>query len=115
MLGDRMTRRGLGMLWAARWLGVSGCAAPGPGPEYREVVRNLHSADHRPPSSIRPDDPEAIALDPTATPLELLGARPVDDFIRRALAENRTVQAARYNVLAMKSRIPQVTALEDPV
>jgi cobalt-zinc-cadmium efflux system outer membrane protein len=103
------------MLWAACWLGVSGCAAPGPGPEYAEVVRNLHSAAHRPPSSIRPDDPEAIALDPTSTPLELLGARPVDDFIRRALAENRTVQAARYNVLAMQSRVPQVTSLDDPV
>ena len=32
-----------------------------------------------------------------------------------ALAENRAVQSARFNVLAMKSRIPQVTALDDPV
>jgi outer membrane protein TolC len=31
------------------------------------------------------------------------------------LAENRTVQAAQANVMALRYRIPQVTALEDPV
>ncbi len=39
----------------------------------------------------------------------------MDVYIRHALAENRTVQAARYNLLALKHRIPQVTALDDPV
>ena len=76
---------------------------------------NVHLAAHRPPSSIRPDEPMATALDPAPTPPELLGPQPVDAYIRRALAENRTVQAARYNVLALKHRIPQVTALDDPV
>ncbi|HEX8200050.1 MAG TPA: TolC family protein, partial [Isosphaeraceae bacterium] len=38
-----------------------------------------------------------------------------DAYIRRALAENRAVQAARANVLALRSRIPQVTALDDPM
>jgi cobalt-zinc-cadmium efflux system outer membrane protein len=39
----------------------------------------------------------------------------VDAYIRRALAENRTVQAAFHNVQSLKHRIPQVTALDDPV
>ena len=45
----------------------------------------------------------------------MIGPQPVDVFIRGALAENRTVQAARYNVLALRARIPQVTSLDDPV
>jgi outer membrane protein TolC len=53
------------------------------------------------------------ATDPT--PPELIGPQPVDAYIRRALAENRTVQAACHNVQSLKYRIPQVTALEDPV
>ncbi|SIO61339.1 Outer membrane protein TolC [Singulisphaera sp. GP187] len=36
-------------------------------------------------------------------------------YICHALAENRGVQAARFNLLAMKQRIPQETALEDPM
>jgi cobalt-zinc-cadmium efflux system outer membrane protein len=109
-----MRRRWTGAVWAACWLGASGCTLPSPRPDYVEAVRHLPSAADRPPGSTRPDDPAAAALGPPPMPPELTGARPVDDFIRRALAENRTVQAARYNVLAMRSRIPQVTSLEDP-
>jgi outer membrane protein TolC len=87
---------------------------PGPRAEYRELVENLRAAEVRPPSSIAPDDPLAVALDPPPTPPELLGPRPVDDFIRRSLAENRRVQAARYNVLAFRSRVPRVSSLDDP-
>ena len=47
--------------------------------------------------------------------MELAEPQPVDVFISRALAENRTVQAAYHNVLSLKERIPQVTALDDPV
>ena len=39
----------------------------------------------------------------------------MDAYIRRALAENRTVQAAYHNVRSLLHRIPQVTALDDPV
>ena len=46
---------------------------------------------------------------------ELSGPQPVDAYIRRALAENRTVQAAFHNVRSLEYRIPQVTALDDPV
>ena len=39
----------------------------------------------------------------------------LDDLIRRALTENRTVQAAFHNLQSLKHRIPQVTTLDDPV
>jgi outer membrane protein TolC len=51
---------------------------------------------------------------PTAPP-EIAGPQPVDAYIRRALAENRTVQAAYHNVEALKFRVPQVMTLDDPV
>ena len=57
----------------------------------------------------------ALASDPVPAPPDLTGPQPVDVFIRRALAENRTVQAAYHNVQSLKHRIPQVTALDDPV
>ncbi|MBY0394996.1 MAG: TolC family protein, partial [Thermoleophilia bacterium] len=41
--------------------------------------------------------------------------RTLDDLIRRALAENRGVRAARLNVEALRHRIPQVTSLDDPM
>jgi outer membrane protein TolC len=40
---------------------------------------------------------------------------PLDACIQRALQANATVRAARFNVEAMKQRIPQVTALDDPI
>lgn len=55
-----------------------------------------------------------IATAPTSAP-ELTGPQPVDAYIRRALAENRTVQAAFHNVQSLRHRIPQVTTLDDPV
>jgi outer membrane protein TolC len=45
----------------------------------------------------------------------MTGAQPVDVYIRRALDENRMVRAARFNVLALKHRVAQVTTLDDPV
>jgi outer membrane protein, heavy metal efflux system len=53
--------------------------------------------------------------EPISDTIELAEPQPLDDLIRRALAENRTVQAAYHNVLSLKERIPQVTALDDPV
>src|SRR5262249_3380955 len=64
--------------------------------------------------SVRPDDIDAAQLDPPPTPPELVGPRPVEAYIERALHENRMVQAARANVAAMQARIPQVMALDDP-
>jgi len=96
-------------------LGIAGCAQPFPRPEYAEVVQTLHQMSLRPPQSIHPDEPEAIRLDPVSLPPELAGPQPVEAYIQRALAENQTVQAAHFNVLALKARIPQVTSLDDPV
>jgi outer membrane protein TolC len=59
--------------------------------------------------------PEALPLPPPSDGPDLSGAMPVDVFIRQALEENRTVRAARYNVMALRYRVPQVTALDDPV
>lgn len=102
----------VGMLFL---VGLAGCVQPASRREYLDVLEGLHNAAVRPPETIGPDDPAAIALDPTPTPPELLGPQPVATYLGRALAENRTVQAARFNVLALKARIPQVTALDDPV
>lgn len=110
-----MRRRWSAGIGAILLLGGLGCALPGQIPPYAEVAGNLRDASIRPPHSIGPNDPMAVALDPAPAPPGLAGPRPVDDFIRRALAENRTVQAAYYNVMALKHRIPQVTSLEDPV
>ncbi|HZW34578.1 MAG TPA: TolC family protein [Isosphaeraceae bacterium] len=110
-----MYRRGPLTLCAALSLWVTGCAHVGGLPEYAELERGLHAAAHRPAHPIDPEEPGAVALDPELPPTELLGAQPVDLYIHRALAENRIVQAARYNVLALKALIPQVTALDDPV
>lgn len=109
-----MNRRFSLVLVSGLVLAGGGCAQTEHRPEYAEVAQNVHFAAHRPPESIRPDEPTATALDPAPAPPELTGPQPVDAYIRRALAENRTVQAARYNVLALKARIPQVTALDDP-
>ena len=57
----------------------------------------------------------AIAPIPPEPPSDLSGPQPVDVYIRRALAENRTVRAAVHNVQSLRFRIPQVTALDDPV
>src|SRR5690606_37853870 len=75
----------------------------------------LHNAALRPPHAVAPETPMAAATDPEPAPPGLTGPQPVDAYIRRALAENRLVQAARANVMALKYRIPQVTALDDPV
>ncbi len=101
-------------LLAALALFGDGCAQPAHRPEYAEVAKNVRAAALRPPHTIHPDEPMAAALDPVPAPAELTGPRAVDDYIRRALLENRAVQSARFNVLAMKARIPQVTALDDP-
>lgn len=68
---------------------------------------------HHIPGSV---EPMATAIAPAPdVPSELSGPQPVDAYIRRALAENRTVQAAFHNVQSLKYRIPQVTTLDDPV
>lgn len=91
----------------------TGCAHRAGLAEYRELEQAPPTARDRPPGSSPIQQPEA-ALDLPPKP-ELLGPQPMDLLIRRGLAENSTVQAARYNVMALRARIPQVTSLDDPV
>jgi len=56
-----------------------------------------------------------IPFEAAPAPPELIEPQPMDVFIRRALLENRTVQAAYHNVQSLRHRIAQVTALDDPV
>ncbi|ODT98480.1 MAG: hypothetical protein ABS79_05795 [Planctomycetes bacterium SCN 63-9] len=96
---------------------VSGCVQPGRKPVATKpdpgVVRASHHAETSPDIS----DPMMAVYDPALAPPseDLKGPQPVDVLIRRALAENRTVQAAYHNVQSLRHRIPQVTALDDPI
>src|SRR5262249_55275176 len=90
-----------------------GCAQSPSRPAATRLDGHLATAAYHPDDAAgrRP----AIDRDPMATPTELSGPQPLDAYIHRALAENRTVQAAYHNVQSLRYRIPQVTALEDPV
>ncbi len=101
-----LARGGLALV-AVGLVGVTGCAQAGRR-AAATADRAVVAAAYRPAAA---GDPAALA----AAPVEIGGPQAVDVFIRRALCENRTVQAAYHNVQALKYRIPQVTALEDPV
>src|SRR4051794_30976010 len=104
-------------------LGMAGCATVRTSPENGEseshglrtdpdVTGTSHDAmydESRLPIVIPVGEPA-----PGVAP-DLSGTQPLDVLLARALEVNPTVQAARFNVLALKHRIPQVTALEDPV
>jgi cobalt-zinc-cadmium efflux system outer membrane protein len=79
--------------------------------------RTVHPAAHAAEGSgvqSPPSGPGSHA-DLATRPESLSGTFPLDLCIRRALEANATVHAARFNVEAMKQRIPQVTALDDPI
>lgn len=120
-MGPAMIRLRLpvaGILSVAFCFASAGCVQPGPRPKpLVKVDKDVHAAAHHEPMAIAPPQPPpmAMALDPAPAPAGLEGPQPVDVYIRHALSENRGVQAARANVLAMKDRIPQVTALDDPM
>jgi outer membrane protein, heavy metal efflux system len=64
----------------------------------------------------RSEVPESVVPNSTLhTVVDFSGPRPVDEYIRRALAENRSVASARMRVLEMRHRIPQAVSLEDPM
>jgi outer membrane protein TolC len=111
-----MKPRGPTALLATVFVWFTGCAQVGGLPEYARLEQTSQAtAADRLIDPVHPDERAAAVLDAEATPPELLGAQPVDLYIKRGLAENRTVQAARYNVMALRARIPQVTSLDDPV
>ena len=95
--------------------GVAGCAHLDRRTESTPIDDRVGRAAYHPEGGPHPALPMAAAMAPAPIPPELTGPQPVDAYIRRALAENRTVQAAFHNVQSLKHRIPQVTALDDPV
>lgn len=117
-----MKRRGSTTLVGTLLLGVVGCAHwPGwsdQGPIRAVAGRPKRDASVASTAFQPPDVAEPMATTVAPAPTQaagLAGPRPVDDYIRRALAENRTVQAAFHNVQSLRYRIPQVTTLDDPV
>ena len=119
-----MTRRWPLLLTATFLLGISGCVNLRQNP----VPRTPLAPEAKRDSSVIPATYEAMEkkVSPTQTPsavsseaalvaTDLGGPQPLDVLVRHALEENRTVRAAQFNVLALKHRIPQVTALDDPI
>ncbi len=115
-----LARRSPG-LWIALAAGVLGCSQAPRQPEVASITSQQPrpagplAAVERTGFAAHPPTGTAVASGPETIPSELTGPQPVDAYILRALAENRTVQAAYHNVQSLKYRIPQVTALEDPV
>jgi outer membrane protein TolC len=61
-------------------------------------------------------EPAATLPDAPSTPPGTPGtALSLDACIRQGLESNPTIRAARFNVQALRYRIPQVTALDDPL
>ena len=100
--------------------GFAGCAQmtkrPQPDSAPAKVDASVAPTAFHSPQAPPPGQPMAAVIGPPpAADPGLSGPQPVDVYIRRALAENRTVQAAFHNVQSLKHRIPQVTTLDDPV
>jgi outer membrane protein TolC len=78
-----------------------------------EVQKASHQAEGPGPRIV----PEALTTPPASAGALSVPANwtSLDACIRRALDANATVRAARFNVEALRQRVPQVTALDDPV
>jgi outer membrane protein, heavy metal efflux system len=109
---------------------LAGCAGPNrvrwpepPGPVTRaesgQFDGTVRAAGHRGAEiDERPAQGAAtINTDPASerAPEQASGTLSIDACIRQALAANASVRAARFNVEALRQRLPQVTALDDPI
>ena len=119
-----MTRRWPLLLTATFLLGILGCVNLRQDP----VPRTPLAPEAKRDASVIPATYEAIgkgcthgnpraqaSSEAALVATDLGGPQPLDVLVRHALEENRTVRAAQFNVLALKHRIPQVTALDDPI
>jgi outer membrane protein TolC len=105
----------IGFCFAALLVGIAGCTPPVPRPDYVEITRYLRATVPHIPAAAHPDEPTRLSLEtPTVVP-ELEGPHPVDVYVSRALAASRAIAAARNNLDAMRARIPQALALENPL
>jgi cobalt-zinc-cadmium efflux system outer membrane protein len=100
---------------AALVFGVIGCAQADRRPTPAKPDGQVGPAAYHRADAGATHQPMAMRSEPASVPADLSGPQTIDAYIRRALAENRTVQAAYHNVQSLRHRIPQVTALEDPV
>ena len=92
---------------------AAGCVQSATEADY--LAQYLRAAERRPTESLPADvPPEPTPGKPSALE-ELEGPQPVAVFIRRALAANPAISAARHEVEAAGARIPQVTALDNPL
>ncbi len=110
-----MDRRRALFLATTLYSGIAGCGQLEHRPPASTAITQPHDAGLPPDLTPKLLAPIAIESDPTHASAEFEGPQPVEFFIRRALAENRTVQAAYHNVQSLKYRLPQVTSLDDPV
>jgi outer membrane protein, heavy metal efflux system len=118
-----MTRGWPLLLPATFLLGILGCVNlrqdPAPGtPTTPGAKRDpgLTPATYKAMETAAPKQTQIAASSEAAVVApDLVGPQPLDVLVRHALAENRTVRAAQFNVLALKHRIPQVTTLDDPI
>ncbi|HEV3163248.1 MAG TPA: TolC family protein [Isosphaeraceae bacterium] len=110
-----MNRKWSLILFLVLIVGACGCTQSNQRPELAQTDDRMRTvAFHHADASYAPQS-MTVALDPAPTPSDLTGVQPLDLLIRRALAENRTVQAAYHNVQSLRHRFPQVTKLDDPV
>jgi outer membrane protein, heavy metal efflux system len=109
-----MRRPGCPTLMAILLFGVTGCAHWWQHSESAQIDERARPAGYQLPTAAHLAQPIAAPSEVSTGAPELIASQPVDFFIRRALVENRTVQAAYHNVQSLKHRIPQVTALDDP-
>jgi cobalt-zinc-cadmium efflux system outer membrane protein len=110
-----MIRRWCPILFVVSFLTAIGCAQAPERAEPAKPDEGVSRTGYQSPSDRDPGHAMAASTAPGAAPVEWGGPQPVEVYIRRALAENRTVQAAFHNVRSLRHRLPQVTALDDPV
>jgi outer membrane protein, heavy metal efflux system len=106
-----MARRWSPVLVAASLFAPLGCAQVTHWPTSAQVDERVARSAHHPQDINIPGH----LMAPVSETTELSGPQPMEVYIRRALAQNRTVQAAYHNVQSLRYRIPQVTVLDDPV
>ena len=94
--------------------GFIGCAQVTSGWQRDAEVEPLERTASHDVALDSPRQPLTAATGPLPPPAEPDGPQSVEVYVRRALVENRTVQAAYHNVRSLRYRIPQVTALDDP-
>src|SRR5262245_16587297 len=97
-----MKQRGSRYLGTVLLAGVAGCAHTAQRPKLSGFEEPVRLAAAEQATAVDQGTRRTLASDSIPGPAEPTGPQPVDVYIRRALAENRTVQAAFHNVQSLK-------------